>query len=481
MVNATQPQYDVIIIGAGISGINAAQRLHTSFPGCNYTILEARDVMGGTWSLFKYPGIRSDSDLFTFGFPWRQWLGKTRFATGPQITQYIQESAEEYGIDKKIQYKHTVKKLCFSTEKATWTVRSMHNNQERVMTASWVIFGTGYYDYHKPLETEVAGIKNFKGQIIHPQFWPKDLDYKDKKVVIIGSGATAVTILPNMTEQAARVTMVQRSPTYILTLPNAKKSLPGWVPGIFKYVFDYVRYLILPFFFYKWCIAYPNAAKGYIRQVTTKELPPTLDHDPHFNPKYNPWQQRLCMSPDGDFYEALRSGKGDVKTGTIKSMDATSLTMDSGEKVEADIIVTATGLKLLFAGDAIVEVDGKRVEPSSRFIWRGTMLQDVPNCAFVLGYTNASWTLGADCTALLVCRLIKEIQKRQVSYVIPSAEGYGDMAESNVLNLTSTYITSAPNVLPRASEVGPWRARSNYFRDFYFAKFGNITEGLHYR
>lgn len=479
MVGTTSPEYDVIVIGAGISGINAAYRVQKQMPGCKYAILEARDVLGGTWSLFKYPGIRSDSDLFTFGFAWRPWTGMTRFASGQEISTYLQEAAQEQGIDKKIKYNHKVTKLAFSTAKALWTISVDNNGKEKTITTKFLIMGTGYYNYNEPLKADIAGIENFQGRVVHPQFWPEDLDYAGKKVVIIGSGATAVTLLPNMAKTAAHVTMLQRSPSYVMVLPNQAKRLPQWVPSPIRFAFNYFRYLIMPFLFYRFCITFPTLAKKMIRKVTSKELPETIPHDPHFNPSYNPWQQRLCMSPDGDFFESLRDGKANVVTGTIEDVQSKAIILKSGEKVEADIIVSATGLKLQFGGGAEVLVDGKPIKTNDKFIWRGIMMQDVPNCAFVIGYTNASWTLGADCTALVVCRLLKNLERQKAGYVVASTKGY-DLQEKNILNLSSTYITVNRQELPKAGDVGPWKARVNYFRDYWTANFGDLSKGLVY-
>ncbi|ORY80431.1 hypothetical protein BCR37DRAFT_70146 [Protomyces lactucae-debilis] len=475
---ASASDYDVIVVGAGISGINAGYRLQTEIKGCNYTILEARDVLGGTWSLFKYPGVRSDSDLFTFGFPWKPWGGKTRFAQGDEIVSYMTEAAEEYGIDKRIQYGTSVKALNWNSEKSVWSVSVEKNGKRSVQTANFLVLGTGYYDYKSPLETEIPGIKNFDGTVVHPQFWPEDLDYANKKVVIIGSGATAVTILPNMAEKAKHVTMLQRSPGYVMTLPNAKKELPRFVPSGLRWGYDYFRYLILPYVFFTFCRTFPNAARKIIRAATTKALPKNVPHDPHFNPSYNPWEQRLCMSPDGDFFQSMHSGKANVVTGKIQTVTKNGITLENGEKLDADIIITATGLKLLMAGGAAISLDNKPLEIPEKFLWRGMMLQDCPNLAVVLGYTNASWTLGADCTALVVTRLLKAMRERGQKAVTPHVEDPASLTPSSVFNLSSTYVTKNRSILPKAADSGPWKARSNYFKDYAFASFGTLSEGL---
>lgn len=361
-----------------------------------------------------------------------------------------------------------------------WTINVSANGVEKTMTSKFIIMGTGYYNYHEPLKVDIPGIDKFQGQVIHPQFWPKNLDYAGKKVVIIGSGATAITLLPNMAKTAGHVTMLQRSPSYIMTIPNKARKLPGWVPAPLQFIFKYFLYLILPFLFFNFCRAFPNAARKYIRKVTSRLLPQTTPHDPHFNPRYNPWEQRLCMSPDGDFFESLREGKASVATGTIQDIKGSQIMLDSGESLPADIIITATGLKLQFAGGCKMLVDGKERKAGDSFLWRGMMLQDIPNCAFVIGYTNASWTLGADCTALVVCRLLKEMKRQSAGYVVAKTDGFSGMRENNVLNLNSTYIQTNIQELPKAGDVGPWRARANYFQDKWVAHFGNLSTGLKY-
>ena len=474
----TGDEYDVVIVGAGISGINAAYRLQERMPGCRYVILEAQDVLGGTWALFKYPGIRSDSDLYTFGFAWKSWTGPTRFANGDQIVSYMTEAAREYGIDKKILYKHKVKQVDWSSKAAQWTVSADQQGKQKTLRARFLIFGTGYYNYDSPLDVSIPGLDRFKGQVIHPQFWPEDLDYKNKRVCIIGSGATAVTLLPNMAKEAAHVTMLQRSPGYVMTLPNQRSMLPRFTPRFVQSAFDYLRYLVMPFLFYKFCTTFPRAARKVIRSVTTKQLPSNIPHDPHFQPAYNPWEQRLCMSPDGDFFESLRAGKADVATGKIKTINADTIMLEDGSKIPADLIVTATGLKLQLAGGTKIVVDGQEARIPEKFLWRGMMLEGIPNLAYCIGYTNASWTLGADCTAIVVCRLMQELAQRNKRIVVPEIDHKKDVKVVSVFNLNSTYVQKGENVLPKAADSGPFQPRRNYFRDYAHAKLGDISSGI---
>lgn len=475
--------FDVVIIGAGISGINAAYRVQTQLPGSSYTILEARGGIGGTWDFFRYPGIRSDSDLHTFGFPWRPWTEQRPIADGASIVNYIRETASAEGIDKHIQFHHKLITADWSSDEQAWRLAVDADGEKKYLHARFLILGTGYYDYAEPLRTTISGMENFKGTIVHPQFWPEDLDYAGKNIVVIGSGATAVTLLPSLAEKAAHVTMLQRSPGYLLTIPNhntgswARALLPAWL----AHKVDRLRFMILPFLFYNFCRMFPNAARNILRSATVKQLPKTIPHDPHFEPTYNPWDQRMCMCPDGDFYKALRQGTTSVATGHIKTITPNSVVLQSGQEIDADIIVTATGLKLQLAGGAMLSVDGQRINISDKFLWKGVMMQDLPNLAFVIGYTNASWTLGADATALLVCRLINYMKKNGATSATPRVANPEKLKSMPVLDLNSTYIAKAKGAMPKAGNMGPWKARSNYFVDYYNAKFGDINTGLEFK
>lgn len=360
---ATVVDYDVIIVGSGISGINSAYRVQTQVPNATYTILEARGGLGGTWDFFKYPGIRSDSDLHTFGFPWRPWTERRAIADGPSIVRYLKESAEEYGIDKKIQYNHKVISADWSSDTLNWSLEVQHNGETKTMRGRFLILGTGYYNYDEPMESKIPGLERFKGTTVHPQFWPEDLDYSNKKMVIIGSGATAVTLLPVVAKTASHVTMLQRSPSYVLSLPNGDplgEFYHRFLPLSWAHKLDRYRFLVFGFLFYHFCRFFPNAARGVLAKATKKQLPPSVLFDPHFVPTYNPWDQRLCLCPDGDFYEAMRSGKADVVTGHIKTVTEKGILLESGETITADIICTATGLKLKIAGGMTFTVDGQK-------------------------------------------------------------------------------------------------------------------------
>jgi cation diffusion facilitator CzcD-associated flavoprotein CzcO len=482
-VERESADFDVIIIGAGISGINAAYRVQTELPGYSYTILEARDAIGGTWDLFRYPGIRSDSDLHTFGFPWRPWSKPKAIADGTSIRNYIKECAEINGIDHKILFHHKLVAADWSSQQQQWNLTAETHGQTKEFRGRFIIFSTGYYDYNEPLKTTIPGLENFQGTIIHPQFWPEDLDYTGKRMVIIGSGATAITLLPNLVDKAAHVTMLQRSPSYIMALPAVDPSgdwMRRWLPTWMAHTLVRWKFLVLPFIFFKFCRAYPNAARKIIRGNTEKQLPENIPIDPHFKPSYGPWEQRLCVCPDGDFFQALKKGNADIVTDTIKTVTSNGIETDSGKVLDTDIIITATGLKIQLAGGSRVSIDGKPIDFSQKYMWKGTMLQDLPNAAVVLGYTNASWTLGADATARLVCRLLKSMDKNGQTSVVPNMQSNKGMKDLAVLNLNSTYIDKAKGALPKCSNVGPWQPRANYFEDYWTAIYGGLETGLKY-
>ena len=437
-------EFDVVVIGAGVSGINAAQRVQTEFPGLSYTVLEARDAIGGTWDFFKYPGIRSDSDLYTFGFPWRLWESTNAIADGLSIKKYLVESAAEYGIEKHIQYRSKLVSTSWSSKTQNWSLVVDTAGEKRYMRAKFMIYGSGYYDYDEPLQAAIPNIDTFKGTKVHPQFWPKDLDYSSKKIVIIGSGATAVTILPVLAQTATSVTMLQRSPTYILPVPSVdsgswiRKIFPSWIAhALIRWKFMWGMFL-----YFQFCRAFPTKAKELIKVATEKELPRHISQDPNFKPMYNPWEQRLCVCPDGDFYQALRQGNAHIVTDTIKTVTETGIVTSQGTSLDADIIVTATGLKMKFAGGAQVTVDGTLIKFSDKYMWKGALIQDVPNTAFLLGYTNASWTLGAEASMQLVCRIRRYMMSRGLAVVTPRVEDESKVRPTSMMNLKSTYIKS---------------------------------------
>jgi cation diffusion facilitator CzcD-associated flavoprotein CzcO len=477
-------EHDVTIIGSGISGVNFAQRIQTLCPpDTTYTILEARSDMGGTWNFFKYPGLRSDSDLHTFGFPWRPWKQNNPIADGPSIMKYVRECAASEGIDKKIRYNHKVTSAEWSSDELKWTLHVDVNGHEHIFKSRFMVLGTGYYDYEKPMETKIPGLERFMGKKIHPQFWPEDYDHSNKRIGIIGSGATAITIFPVLAKTAKHVTIVQRSPSYVMSLPSSDvvgRIYHSILPGSWASYVDRLRFLLIPYAFFYFCRYFPNAARRLLAVITKRQLPPHIPFEPHFVPAYNPWEQRLCLCPDGDFYKAMRKGNADIVTGTIKTITEKGILMDSGETLQFDAIVTATGLKLYLAGGINFVVDGKPYRISEHFMWKGVMLQDLPNSAFVIGYTNASWTLGAEATAQLICRMLTYMKKEGYVAAVPRLQNPEAMPAAPMLNLNSTYIQNAVDIMPKTGATGQWRPRSNYFTDLKEAKRGDITTDLQF-
>ncbi|GAP87189.1 putative FAD-containing monooxygenase [Rosellinia necatrix] len=473
--------FDVVIVGAGISGINAAYRIQTQGPpGLRYAILEARDSIGGTWDLFRYPGIRSDSDIFTFGFPWSPWKHTDTMASGGQIKDYLVQSAKSAGIEQHICYRHKVETADWHSTEQSWVFQVNVPGKEKpvIYRSRFALLGTGYYDFETPLQTVIPGIENFEGKVIHPQFWPEDYDYAGKDVVIIGSGATAITILPSIAGKAKRATMLQRSPGYIFSIPSSNfltKLLFVLLPVALAHSINRILWIWRSYLTNVFCKAFPELAKRYIKKVTIQQLPPSIRWDPHFKPRYNPWEQRFCACVDGDFFAALRSGKADVVTDTIKAVTARSIELESGAALHPDVIVTATGLRLKFGGGIQFSVDGKHFQVGDKFAWKAAMLEDVPNLVFMTGYENASWTLGADVSAQLFVRLLHAMRRRGASVVTPKPSA--PMPEQPMMNLSSTYIAKAPRVLPRGG-TGQWAPKKNYFADMAGAKWGNITQDL---
>ncbi|KAH8703597.1 putative flavin-binding monooxygenase [Talaromyces proteolyticus] len=480
--NGGAENIDVVIIGAGISGINAAYRVQTKLPDYSYKILEARGDIGGTWDLFKYPGIRSDSDFYTFGFEWNTWQKDHPIVPGSEIKEYLDQSVKKADIRRNIRFHHKVLRSEWSSEKKGWTLAVEADGHTRYIHARFLIVGTGYYDYNNPLKANIPGLDNFKGTLIHPQFWPEKLDYTNKKVVIIGSGATAVTLVPNMAPTAASVTMIQRSPTYIYSLPNSTRRWWSFlIPSFLQHKISRLAFIFLQRLTYLLCRKYPRQAKAILRMHSRRLLKGVLPVDPHFNPKYNPWDQRVCIAPDGDFYDALRGGKATVKTGIIKNVTENAVELENGEVIEADILVTATGLRISIAGGAELKVDGEKVDIGDKFMWNGSMIQDVPNATVILGYTNASWTLGADATALLTVRLLKYLDRRNAVAAVPRVADPSALTPKRLMDLSSTYLDVAQRLMPKAADQYPWKPRSSYYVDIWQAMFGRIDEGLESR
>lgn len=482
-------EHDFIIIGAGASGINAAHKVQTEFPNAKYTVLEARETIGGTWDFFKYPGLRSDSYLTGFGFRWRPWSEEKEIADGATIQKYLQESVEYAGIDKHIQFKHRVVGAHWSSAENRWTLEAQVDDGEerKRLKCQFVLACSGYYDYKTPLRAEIPGLSNFKGTVVHPQFWPEDLDYSGKRVVIIGSGATTVTILPVLAKTAAKVTMLQRSPSYVMPLPAApghifalRKFLPKRVADTINFWKDVIFQTTVKTF----CFTFPKFARRMLIRAMARELKGSgIPVDPHFTPRYTPWTQRLCVCPDGDFYDALRGGNCEVVTDHIDTVTESGIVTESGKTIDADIIVTATGLRILILGGVDCTVDGQRFNIADRFAWRNFMLEGVPNMAMVIGYTDMSWTLGSDACLRLLMRVIHHMKRIGAAAVQPVVQNRDAMKAEPIISMKSTYFMVAQDKLPRKADVDPWNERKGYISESLLAKFGtvgSITKGLEF-
>src|SRR5271166_266124 len=413
---------DVLIVGAGLSGIGAAHHIQAAFPDKTYTILEARDAIGGTWDLFRYPGVRSDSDMHTLGYRFRPWTQAEAIADGPSILGYVRDTAAEAAIDKHIRFNHRVTRATWSNATARWTVQAVHGAETVDLTCGFLLMCSGYYRYDEGYTPDFPGTERFAGQIVHPQQWADDIDYAGKQVVVIGSGATAVTLVPSMAQTAAHVTMLQRSPTYVVTLPAQDAiadALRRRLPARLAYSIVRWKNVLRTMFSFQLSRRRPGVMKALLRKGLEKQLPPGYDIDTHFKPLYNPWDQRLCLVPDGDLFKAISDGSASIVTDRIDTFTEQGLKLESGVELQADLIVTATGLNLLALGGMEIAVDGREVELSETMSYKGMMLSGVPNMALVIGYTNASWTLKCDLTCEYVCRLLKHMDEHGYRQCVP--------------------------------------------------------------
>jgi monooxygenase len=480
-VHGTQDELDVLIVGAGLSGIGAGYHLQTNCPSKSYAILEARQSLGGTWDLFRYPGIRSDSDMYTLGYSFRPWTQRKAIADGESILSYLRETAEAYGIDRKIRYGQRVEKASWSSREHRWTVqvRDLSSDSVRTLRCSFLLMCAGYYDYDQGYLPEFKGSERFQGRMVHPQHWPQDLDYEGKRIVVIGSGATAVTLVPELAKRAAHVTMLQRSPTYIMSRPD-EDPVAHWLRERLSsesaYAITRWKNVLLTMGFYQYCKRYPKQAKRGLVSLVKRQLRGKVAADPHFSPSYNPWDQRLCLVPNGDLFKTLRDGKCSVVTDHIESFTERGVRLKSGQELEADIIVTATGLKVKFLGGLGIELDGQPVDISKKITYRAMMCSDVPNLAFAIGYTNASWTLKCDLTFEYFCRLLNHMQKRGYTEFCPRRGS--DVEEEDLMGLSSGYLQRAQHLMPRQGNVHPWKVYQNYALDRITLRHSKIEDGL---
>src|SRR3954471_12833464 len=471
---------DVLIVGAGLSGIGAAHHLQAKCPGKTYALLEARERMGGTWDLFRYPGIRSDSDMFTLGYSFKPWPEAEAIADGPSIRNYIHETARDGDIERHIRFNQRAVRAEWSGDDATWTVtvERTDTGETSQITCGFVFMCTGYYRYDRGYTPELPGIESFNGQVVHPQLWNEDIDYAGKRVVVIGSGAPAVTLVPAMAKDAAHVTMLQRSPSYVLALPGkdpianaVRKVLPP------RWAYPLVRWknVALATLFFQLSRRYPKFIRKLIRKQVERQVPAGYDVDTHFNPRYNPWDQRLCLVPDGDLFRVLSKGSASIVTDTIETFTENGIRLSSGEELEADLVVTATGLNLLPLGGTDLAVDGREVELPETVGYKGMMLSDVPNLAIAIGYTNASWTLKCDLTCEYVCRLLNHMDAHAHRQATPRNRD-PSLPTRPFIDLTSGYVARSIDAFPRQGARAPWRLYQNYPRDIRMLKYGPLDD-----
>lgn len=474
--------FDTLIVGAGLSGIGSAVHLQQRCPDQRFAVLEGRDRLGGTWDLFRYPGVRSDSDMHTLGYAFKPWTGGQAIADGPSILRYIQDTAQEHGLLPHIRLGHRVVAAAWSSNEARWllTVERGPAKERMQLSCNFLWVCSGYYNYDHGYTPDFAGLAQFKGRVVHPQDWPADLDYRSQRVVVIGSGATAMTVVPAMAQQAAKVTMLQRSPTYVVARPRRDalaNALRRVLPARLAYGLTRWKNVALGLFFYGLAKRRPERVRSRIVDAVAAALPPTFDVQTHFSPRYKPWDQRVCLVPDGDLFKAIRSGKVKVVTDTVHAFEAQGIRLGSGALLEADVVVTATGLDLLGFGGMALSVDGKSVEIGKTMSYKGMMLAGVPNLAYVVGYTNASWTLKSDLTGAFVCRVLRHMQRTSAGICTPKLPAAGVQVQPWV-DFSSGYIQRSLDRFPVQGSNTPWRLNKNYLRDLLDLRFGSLQDGV---
>jgi|TARA_B110000902_G_scaffold7612_1_gene9029 monooxygenase len=470
---------DVLIIGAGLSGIGGACHLRRSSPDRSFMILESREASGGTWDLFRYPGIRSDSDMYTFGYGFKPWSDKSSIADGHKILSYIREAAAEYDVEQHIRYQHKVVSASWSSTQSRWLVTAERGDtgEQATISCQFIFSCSGYYDYDQGYTPEFAGIDSFKGQVIHAQHWPEQMDYQGKRVVVIGSGATAVTLVPAMSQDTASLVMLQRTPTYIASVPKEQplaETLRKWLPD--SWVFRLIRWkqVLFQIYLYQLSRRNPQRLRKYLLGLVRKEMGPDYDVDTHFTPDYNPWDQRLCGVPDGDLFTAIRENRAEVVTDHIDQFNKEGIHLKSGKQLDADIVVLATGLNLKFAGGVQYSVDGKVLDFAEHFIFRGMMFSGLPNMAFTVGYTNSSWTLKADLTGQYVSRLLNKMARHSYTAVTPRLTG--EVEEMPLLDFDAGYVLRSRESFPKQGNRLPWKNYQNYIRDFIGLRLGRQND-----
>ena len=470
---------DVLIIGAGLSGIGGACQLRSKCPDQSFVILEAREASGGTWDLFKYPGIRSDSDMYTMSYGFKPWRDATAIADGDKILSYIREAAAEYDVERHIRYQHRVIAAQWSSSEKRWRVTAERGDtgEQIIISCRFIFSCSGYYDYESGYVPEFAGVEDFQGQVFHAQHWPETLDYTGKRVVVIGSGATAVTLVPTMSHQTSRLVMLQRSPTYIANVPQedpTAQALRKFLPATWVFRLTRWKKVLFQIYLYRLSRRRPKDLRRFLLGQVRQELGPDYDVAKHFTPRYDPWDQRLCAVPNGDMFAAIREGRAEVVTDHIAHFTATGIQLQSGAHLEADIVVMATGLNLKFAGGVEYRIDGRPIDFTEHYIYRGMMFSDLPNMAFTVGYTNSSWTLKVDLTANYVCRLLNHMNKRGYASVVPRLKG--TVEQEPFLDFDAGYVLRSRNKFPKQGNRLPWKNYQNYIRDFISLRLGKLRD-----
>jgi len=473
---------DVLVVGAGLSGIDAGYHLQMRCPERTYAILEARDAIGGTWDLFRYPGIRSDSDMYTLGYAFEPWAGRQAMADGESILAYVRDTAATYGIDRKIRFGHRVTRARWSGADARWTVEATRTETGDTvrMTASFLFMCSGYYRYDEGYKPRFDGAERFAGRIVHPQEWTGDVEYAGKRVVVIGSGATAVTLVPALAQTARHVTMLQRSPSYVVSLPaedSIARGLDRVLPTRLAYRLVRWKNVLLTMVSFQLSRRRPETMKAFIRKGVERQLPAGYDLDTHFKPRYNPWDQRMCLVPNGDLFAAIREGRASVVTDQIARFTETGIALASGAELEADLIVTATGLNMLAFGGIQIDVDERRVSLPQTMGYKGMMLSDVPNFAFAIGYTNASWTLKCDLTCDYVCRLLSHMSEHGYRSCVPVNHD-SSISTQPFIDFSSGYVQRAIDTFPKQGSKAPWRLYQNYALDLLALRFRALDDGV---
>ncbi len=473
--------FDVIIVGAGLSGIGAAVHLRKHCPDKTFALIESREAIGGTWDLFRYPGIRSDSDMHTLGFSFKPWTEAKAIADGPSIRKYVNETADEHSIREHIRFGHRVKSANWSSEDSAWKVVCEQNGGSVELKCNFLMMCSGYYNYDKAYDAQLPGLDNYEGQLVHPQFWPEDLEYAGKKVVVIGSGATAMTIVPNMAETAELVTMIQRSPTYVVSRPDQDviaNTLRKFLPGAWAYAITRFKNVTMQAYVYNQTRTNPGKIKARLLNMVKQALP-DFDVDTHFTPRYNPWDQRLCLIPNGDLYKAIRNEKASVVTGEIDEITSTGVRMKSGEEVEADILVTATGLELQLLGGAEFSLNGEQIDFTSTYSYKGMMYSDIPNLIQTFGYINASWTLRADLTSEYACRVLNTMDEKNVSVVTPRLREEDRHMETRnwIEGFSAGYMQRVMHKFPKQGSRDPWRNTQNFALDKKIVRKAPLEDG----